>query len=258
MATDERVKRLADQYILGTADQVPRPKPKQLPAEPAPYRPPGRVRWSDERKEFFKKWGIAALYVAGPDAPIPKPPRHIGDNSLWGWPLRIGTTGKTFADTVTATADSWAAYHWQGVWFRTWVPTPAHARRLAFLVVNALLPDDGKTPAEGTIEGEITRWVRAEKARKSWIDVGPDFDLKIEDDAIERDLGLRPMPPGAPDEHVRERRFKVVRRKLELAILNLAAENTIETWTDFGVVRQLEAWERQAMWRDVEMRGHDE
>ncbi len=255
--TSDAVKRLADKYMLGTADKLPppgsRPRPTARPEAPAEL-PAGRVRWSAQRRRLFQRWGIAALYVAGPKAPIP---RGIGDNRL-GWPIRIGGTGKTFADTITRVMDSYSPYHWQGVWFRVWTPSPAHVRRLAYEVLNRLLPEDPEAP-DGTVEAEIVRavrWLRmvdAEQVRHRWIDVGeaPDFDPSVKDSAVEAELGLRPLPPEAPGEAVRERRFKIVRRKLERAIRGLAEELAIETWDDAGVLAALERMEREEAKREV-------
>jgi hypothetical protein len=258
--TSEAVRRLADKYMLETGDRLP-PRPRR-PDPPVPAPPPvdeadaellpGRVRWSGRRLEMWRRWGLVALYVAGPKGPVP---RGIGDNSL-GWPLRIGKMqGRTFADNVTRIMDSYSPYHWQGVWFRVWAPSEAHQKRLAGHVIDRLIQEDPAAPA-GTIEGEIARWAhwaRAESMRHSWYDVGPepDFYPWLRDAAIEEDLGLRPMPVHADAAARRERRFKIVRAKLERAIHELAHEQAIETWSDEAALRQLDIWEAAEAQREV-------
>jgi hypothetical protein len=236
------VKALADKYCLKTGDQVqpPPPKPPAL-AEPAAS-PPPRRRWSYDRKADFQRWGIAALYIAGPKAPVP---RGIGDNRL-GWPLRFGIT-QSWGDTITPILDTASPYHWQGVWFRVWAPTGPHARTLLTLLVDALAPSESFESQPGTLEDEIRRFIRAEPARHAWHDVGPDFDLPMPDRKVEQLLGLAPLPRTATTLEARERRFQLIRHKFKDAVIALASRHAIRTWDDDGVERSLDRMERERM-----------
>jgi hypothetical protein len=237
------VKALADKYFLKTADQVPSASPKPRPPAPAePAAMPRRTRWSYDRKTDFQRWGIAALYVAGPRAPVP---RGIGDNRL-GWPLRFGFT-QSWGDTITPIMDTASPYHWQGVWFRLWVPTGPHARTLLTLLVDALAPSESFESQPGTLEDEIRRFIMAERARHAWHDVGPDFDLPMPDRKVEALLGLPPLARNATTLQVRERRFLLIRHKFKSALVDLAARHAIETWDDDGVERALDRMERERM-----------
>ncbi len=258
--TSDAVKALADKYSLRTGDKIAPPParpraPTAFPIDivepspaPQPAEPP-RTRWSTDRARMFKAWGPVALYVAGTRHPVP---RGIGDNRL-GWPLRIGMTS-TWDDGITKNMDAQAPYHWQGVWFRVWTPSTAHYKRLAFEVVNALLPPDEEPGDGGSIEHEIRRWVRAERARHSWLDVGAEFDFPVADRKVEQALGLAPLPRTASTDAVRERKFLIVRHKFITAIRALATSRAIETWDDVGVERALDAGERQQQLKAVEGR----
>lgn len=253
--TSEAVKALADKYCLKTGDQVAPPPPKPAAAQDlvaAPTAPPvvQRVRWSDEKKAAFKAWGLAALYVAGPKAPVP---RGIGDNRL-GWPLRFGTM-RTWEDPVTRAMDAASPYHWQGIWFRVWTSSPAHVRQLLTLLVDALAPSESLEEQQDTMAGEIARWVRAERVKKSWLDVGPDFDLPMSDRKAEQLLGLPPLPRDASEARARERRFLVMQHKFKSAVMALATSSAIECWDDDGVEAALERGERGRMKREVQTRG---
>lgn len=244
--TSDAVKRLADKYTMTTADKVPVPPPKprtvdQPAAAPTPRQ---RQRWDDARKDAFARWGITALYVAGPKAPVP---RGIGDNRL-GWPLRFGTT-KVWEDNVTDVMDGASPYHWQGVWFRVWTPTRPHARQLLTLLVDALSPSEGFDSQPGSLEDEIRRFIRAEPARHAWHDVGEDFDFPTPDRKVEAQLGLTPLPRTAMVSEVRERRFVVVRHKFKAAIIDLAGRHAIETWDDDAVENEVHRRARERLTR---------
>jgi hypothetical protein len=247
------VKALADKYFLKTADQLAKEPPKaKAPEPPAPRKE--RVRWSYGKKEDFRRWGIAALYVAGPKAPVP---RGIGDNRL-GWPLRFGTM-RTWEDSITRSMDAAAPYHWQGVWFRIWTPSMPHSHQLLALLVDALVPSEDIESESGSLAHEITRWIMAERTaervKNSWLDVGPDFDLPMPDRKVEQLLGLTPLARNATTLQVRERRFQLVRHKFKTAIIDLACRHAIETWDDDGVERALDSWEKDRMAKAVKLGG---
>ena len=232
--------------VATTANLVPIPRAKVREPTPTPLPQAKRVRWSEERRDLFDQWGPVALYVAGPKAPVP---RGVGDNRL-GWPLRFGIT-ETFQDNITRMMDIASPYHWQGVWFRVWTPSKPHARALLTAVIDRLAPSEEFESAPGSLEQEIRRWVRAERARHSWVDVGEDFNFPMPDVKVERALGLAPLPGNASRDGRAERRFTIVRHKFLAAVRDLATSVGTESWDDDAVESTLSRMETEAAARDV-------
>jgi hypothetical protein len=245
--TSEAVRRLANKYLLKTADLAPIPPPKPrvpmpneararslrppLPAAVQDLSPPQRVRWNEERRDLFDRWGVVALYVAGTRGPEP---RGLGDNRLCWW-LRFGITGN-YNDAITRIARDWHPNGWQGVWFRLWTPSKEHCVRLQELVIDALAPIAGPVAMADVLDEIDLRTICASRHDHSelWLDVGADFDTKI---------GLPNVPSASLDAEAKTRRFNELRFRFFAAIRHLAARNVIETWDDVGVEAVLDRME---------------
>ncbi|KAB2918506.1 MAG: hypothetical protein F9K29_08035 [Hyphomicrobiaceae bacterium] len=222
--TSDAVRRLADKYRLKTGDQVPQPPPR-AETTPAVKR---RSRRSPEWTRTFEALQPAAVYIAGYAAPVP---RGFADNR-GVWPIRIGITTR-WVDSLTKEMDRHQPVHWMGVWFRVWTLSFESAGQLAFAVANSIadMLEPGSQGGEDPLSQmhrEIVRWVRAEKLRNAFLDLGPDFDLEqINTQAVVRDLAL--ADPQTAEEN-REQHFRIVRRKFELAIHHLAGDLCIQAW----------------------------
>lgn len=130
---------------------------------------------------IFRDRGFHAMYVAGPLSPVA---RYRGDNR-GGWPVRIGTTASA-DDNLTHIADSWSPYWTQGVLFRVWTESEAHARMVSGLTA-------------GLIEE------RSDDLRKAWRDLGPDTDLpmlEFEIHAIANEAGIRTWDDHSLRQHL--------------------------------------------------------
>jgi hypothetical protein len=245
--TSEAVRRLADKYMLKTADMVPPRPPRAValartghrPPPPPPasdLSPPQRLRWSEERRDLFDRWGVVALYVAGTRGPEP---RSLGDNRLCWW-LRFGITSN-FQDTISRVARDWHPNGWQGVWFRLWTPNREHCVRLQELVIDALAPIAGPVAMAELLDEMDLRTICAARHENSelWLDVGGDFETKI---------GLLEVPRASLDAEAKARRFNELRFRFSAAIRTL---DVIETWDDEGVERMLDKLEAEEAARDV-------
>ena len=189
--TSHAVKTLANKLGLKTADQVQRPAPKPPAAEPAKT----RDRRSPEWRKAFSDLTPAAVYVCGHEAPVP---RSFADNR-GVWPVKIGiTTRWEPLDTLSKEMDRHHPVHWMGMWFRTWTLSGEDAGNLAFLVANAISADPAGTQGYkdpvSQLHQEIVRWVRADKLRKGFVDIGEGFDLPAIDGAEVRKRLNMPQP----------------------------------------------------------------
>jgi hypothetical protein len=252
--TSEVVRALADKYSMKTGDLIPpRPKARETvgaatararPARPMPaaipaLSPPQRVKWSEERRDLFDRWGVVALYVAGTRGPEP---RGLGDNRLCWW-LRFGITAN-YHDSITRIARDWHPNGWQGVWFRLWTPSREHCVRLQELVIDALAPIAGPVAMADVLDEMDLRTICASRHENSelWLDVGSDFDAKV---------GLPNVPSASLDAEAKARRFNKLRFRFASAIRQLAGRNVIETWDDEGIEAALERMEAEQAARDV-------
>lgn len=227
--TSETVRRIAEALQgqgVTTADRAPIPPPRTRTA-PAQ----SRDRRSPEWKKAFKDIGGAAMYVCGHAAPVP---RSFGDNR-GVWPIRIGiTTRWEPLETLTGEMDRHHPVHWLGMWFRVWTLSAESASHLAYAVSNAIADTGGANGADemSDLHREIVRWVHADKLRRGFADVGPEFDLpQISDEAMRRQLKLAPAETQEQD---REQHYGIVRAKLELAVHQLAGDLCIQAWDDEG------------------------
>jgi hypothetical protein len=227
--TSHAVRTIATKLGLKTADQAPRPAPKPSAAEPARTRDRRLPEWW----KAFRDLTPAAVYVCGHDAPVP---RSFADNR-GVWPIKIGiTTRWEPLDTLSKEMDRHHAVHWMGMWFRVWTLSGEDAGSLAFLVANAIAAEPAGTQGYpdpvSQLHQEIVRWVRADKLRKGFVDIGSDFDLPaIDGDGIRKRLK---MPAPTDQEQHRTQYYEVIRNKLELAVHQLAGDYCIQAWDDEG------------------------
>jgi len=240
MSTTARVRQVAEDLAaqgisLKTADQAPRPAPKR----PQDDRPRRRAQRSTVWWNAFKDLTPAAVYICGHNAPVP---RSFADNR-GVWPIKIGiTTRWEPLDTLTKEMDRHHPVHWMGLWFRVWTPSGEDAGALAFQVANAIAAEPAGTQGyQGPVSQlhqEIIRWVRADRLRKDFVDIGPDFDLpEIDGDEIRKRLK---MPTPADQEQYRAQYYEVIRSKLELAVHHLAGDNCIQAWDDEGFAAHID------------------
>lgn len=131
-----------------------------MTTQTTPTEEPTRERWAPVKKHCFNALEPAAMYVAGNDGPEP---RRFGDN-MGAWPILLGQT-RAWEDNVTPAMDRLSPMRERGVLFRVWTPSYEHSKRLMAL-------------SEEMIRYRIDQG-QAEKLRKSWVDMGPDTDLKI-------------------------------------------------------------------------------
>ena len=234
--TSEAVRRIAAEFGLKTADQVPPPAPKRPMAAPART----RDRRSPEWWKVFRDLTPAAVYISGHDVPVP---RSLADNR-GVWPIRIGiTTRWEPLETLTKEMDRHHPVHWMGMWFRVWTLSGDDAGNLACHVASAIasyeLVGTPNSPDHvADLQKEIVRWVRADKLRKGFVDIGSDFDLPtIDGEDIRRRLK---MPAPADQEQHRTQYYEVIRNKLELAVHQLAGDHCIQAWDDEAFAAHIE------------------
>jgi len=147
----------------------------------------------DAVMRVFRRHEFCAVYCAGSVEPVAK---RIGENR-GAWPIKIGLT-RALEDTISSGLDGASPFWEQRVLFRVWVKTFERGRQLERLVLGAL---------SGS----------AEAARKSFWDMGPDF----------------------------QREF------FEMEIHTIAQVNGIESWDDDSLFYTM-VWEVK---RDFEKRG---
>ena len=114
-----------------------------------------RKEIDDAVMRVFRRNEYCAVYCAGSIEPVAK---RIGDNR-GAWPIKIGLT-RSLEDTISSGLDGASPFYEQRVLFRVWVRTFERGRRLERLVLGAL---------SGS----------AEAARKSFWDMGPDFQREF-------------------------------------------------------------------------------
>ncbi len=109
----------------------------------------------DAVMRVFRRHEFCAVYCAGSVEPVAK---RIGDNR-GAWPVKIGLT-RALEDTISSGLDGASPFWEQRVLFRVWVKTWARGRTLEREVLKAL---------QGS----------SEQARKSFWDMGPDFQREF-------------------------------------------------------------------------------
>lgn len=130
------------------------------------------------------------------------------------------------------------------MWFRVWTLSGDDAGYLASCVANAIVGHEvarspGAQDQVADLQKEIVRWVRADKLRKGFVDIGSDFDLPaIDGEDIRKRLKMK--PPGDQEQH-RTQYHEVIRYKLELAVHQLAGDHRIQAWDDEGFAAHVEA-----------------
>jgi hypothetical protein len=152
--TSATIHSLAEAHGLTTADKIRRPPGAGIEDKKE------RERWSAEKIALFHQLEPSAVYFAGNDGPEP---RYFGDN-MGSWPILLGTTASR-VDNITANMDRFSPSKWRGLLFRAWTPEFAMTKRLLAF-------------CEGMIRDRIEQG-SMERMRKSWVDFGPETDLKL-------------------------------------------------------------------------------
>jgi hypothetical protein len=219
------IRELAMDLGLKTADEIGAP-------------PRTRDRRSSDWKAAFQDLAPAAVCIVGHAMPVPA---TFGDNR-GVWPVRVVISSRWEPlSRLTKEEERRHGVHWYGYWFRVWTYPDVAANGLAYLITNAIC-ERAPAPAGGAqahlqrVVAEIdrfVRFVRGDPLRNAHVDLGPDFDMpEMDSRKIAADMGL-PEKVGSQAEY-RERHYAVVRRKLEIAIHQLAVDNVIQTWDDAG------------------------
>lgn len=105
-------------------------------------------------KTAFRQGRFVAIYLAGPADLVP---RKMGDN-YGARPVKIGHTS-SYKDSISDVLDGASPFWEQRMFLRVWVSGKENAKTL-----------------EGHLRGRWEGFSAISKLRKSWIDMGPDFD----------------------------------------------------------------------------------